>query len=104
MIGAVLLIGLSFLGSRLLGVARTAVIADQYGTSVELDAFLGGDAAARPGLPVAGRSDAGLGVHPVYARALQNRGEQSAWRLASIVLNWVLIGTIALSGRSVFRS
>ena len=96
-IGAVLLIGLSFLGSRLLGVARTAVIADQYGTSVELDAFW--VAMRLPDLVfqlLAGATLASAFI-PVYARALQNRGEQSAWRLASIVLNWVLIGTIALS-------
>ena len=96
-IGAVLLIGLSFLGSRLLGVARTAVIADQYGTSVELDAFW--VAMRLPDLVfqlLAGATLASAFI-PVYARALQHRGEQSAWRLASIVLNWVLIGTIALS-------
>ena len=96
-IGAVLLIGLSFLGSRLLGVARTAVIADQYGTSVELDAFW--VAMRLPDLVfqlLAGATLASAFI-PVYARALQNRGERSAWRLASIVLNWVLIGTIALS-------
>ena len=96
-IGAVLLIGLSFLGSRLLGVARTAVIADQYGTSVELDAFW--VAMRLPDLVfqlLAGATLASAFI-PVYARALQHRGERSAWRLASIVLNWVLIGTIALS-------
>ena len=96
-IGAVLLIGLSFLGSRLLGVARTAVIADQYGTSVELDAFW--VAMRLPDLVfqlLAGATLASAFI-PVYSRALQNRGERSAWRLASIVLNWVLIGTIALS-------
>ncbi len=96
-IGAVLLIGLSFLGSRLLGVARTAVIADQYGTSVELDAFW--VAMRLPDLVfqlLAGATLASAFI-PVYARVLQQRGERSAWRLASIVLNWVLIGTLALS-------
>lgn len=95
--GAVLLIGVSFLGSRLLGVARTAVIADQYGTSVELDAFW--VAMRLPDLVfqlLAGATLASAFI-PVYARVLQHRGERSAWRLASIVLNWVLIGTLALS-------
>ncbi len=95
--GAVLLIGLSFLGSRLLGVARTGVIADQFGTSVELDAFW--VAMRLPDLVfqlLAGSTLAAAFI-PVYARVLQNRGERSAWRLASIVLNWVLIGTIALA-------
>lgn len=96
-IGAVLLIGISFLGSRLLGVARTAVIADQYGTSVELDAFW--VAMRLPDLVfqlLAGATLASAFI-PVYARVLQHRGERSAWRLASIVLNWVLLGTLALS-------
>ena len=96
-IGAVLLIGISFLGSRLLGLARTAVIADQYGASVELDAFW--VAMRLPDLVfqlLAGATLASAFI-PVYARVLQNRGERSAWRLASIVLNWVLLGTIALA-------
>ena len=96
-IGAVLLIGISFLGSRLLGVARTSVIAEQFGTSVELDAFW--VAMRLPDLVfqlLAGATLASAFI-PVYARVLQNRGERSAWRLASIVLNWVLLGTIALA-------
>ena len=96
-IGAVLLIGISFLGSRLLGVARTSVIAEQFGTSVELDAFW--VAMRLPDLVfqlLAGATLASAFI-PVYARVLQHRGERSAWRLASIVLNWVLLGTIALA-------
>ena len=95
--GAVLLIGLSFLGSRLLGAARAVVIADEYGASVELDAFW--VAMRLPDLVfqlLAGATLASAFI-PVYARVLQNRGERAAWRLASIVLNWVLLGTIALA-------
>ncbi len=94
---AVLLIGLSFLGSRLLGAARTVVIADQYGATLELDAFW--VAMRLPDLVfqlLAGATLASAFI-PVYARVLQDRGEGAAWRLASIVLNWVLLGTIALS-------
>ena len=104
MIGAVLLIGVSFLGSRLLGVARTSVIAEQFGTSVELDAFW--VAMRLPDLVfqlLAGATLASAFI-PVYARVLQNRGERSAWRLASIVLNWVLLGTIALAAAVFFAA
>ena len=96
-LGAVLLIGLSFLGSRLLGAARAVVIADQYGASVELDAFW--VAMRLPDLVfqlLAGATLASAFI-PVYARVLQERGEQTAWRLASVVLNWVLLGTLALA-------
>ncbi len=96
-IGAVILIGLSFLGSRLLGVAREFVIADQFGISVELDTYF--VAMRLPDLVfqlLAGATLASAFI-PVYARVLQVRGERAAWRLASIVLNWVLIGTIVLA-------
>ena len=96
-IGAVLLIGLSFLGSRLLGAARAVVIADQYGATVELDAFW--VAMRLPDLVfqlLAGATLASAFI-PVYARVLQDKGEREAWRLAGIVLNWVLIGTLALA-------
>jgi len=96
-IGAVILIGLSFLGSRLLGAGRAVVIADQYGASVELDAFW--VAMRLPDLVfqlLAGATLASAFI-PVYARLLQDRGEHAAWRLASIVLNWVLIGTVVLA-------
>ena len=96
-IGAIALIGLSFLGSRLLGAGRAVVIADQYGATVELDAFW--VAMRLPDLVfqlLAGATLASAFI-PVYARVLQDRGEAAAWRLASIVLNWVLLGTIALA-------
>lgn len=96
-LGAVLVIGISFLGSRLLGAGRAVVIADQYGASVELDAFW--VAMRLPELVfqlLAGATLASAFI-PVYARVLQRRGDYAAWRVASIVLNWVLIGTIALA-------
>ena len=95
--GAALLLGLAFLGSRLLGAARAVVIADQYGATVELDAFW--VAMRLPDLVfqlLAGATLASAFI-PVFARVLSGRGEYAAWRLASIVLNWVLIGTLALA-------
>ena len=96
-IGAALLLSLAFLGSRLLGAARAVVIADQFGASVELDAFW--VAMRLPDIVfqlLAGATLASAFI-PVYARVLGQRGEEAAWRLASIVLNWVMIGTIALA-------
>ncbi len=96
-VGAVLLIGLSFLGSRLLGAARAVVFADQYGATVELDVYW--VAMRLPDLVfqlLAGATLASAFI-PVYTRVLHGRGEREAWRLASIVLNWVLLGTIALA-------
>ena len=95
--GAAVLLGFAFLGSRLLGAARAVVIADQYGATVELDAFW--VAMRLPDLVfqlLAGATLAAAFI-PVFARVLNDRGDWAAWRLASIVLNWVLIGTIALA-------
>lgn len=95
--GAALLLAFAFLGSRLLGAARAVVIADQYGASVELDAFW--VAMRLPDIVfqlLAGATLASAFI-PVYARVLGQRGERAAWRLASVVLNWVMIGTIALA-------
>ena len=95
--GAAVLLGFAFLGSRLLGAARAVVIADQYGATVELDAFW--VAMRLPDLVfqlLAGATLASAFI-PVFARVLGDRGEFAAWRLASIVLNWVMIGTIALA-------
>jgi len=91
------LLGAAFLGSRLLGAARAVVIADQYGATVELDAFW--VAMRLPDLVfqlLAGATLAAAFI-PVFARVLNERGASAAWRVASIVLNWVLLGTIALA-------
>ena len=95
--GAAVLVGLGFLGSRLLGALRAVAIANEHGTSAELDAFW--VAIRLPDLVfqvLAGATLASAFI-PVYARYLSGRGEDEAWRLASIVLNWVLIATVALS-------
>ena len=95
--GAAVLVGLGFLGSRLLGALRAVAIANEYGTSAELDAFW--VAIRLPDLVfqvLAGATLAAAFI-PVYASYVARRGDDEAWRLASIVLNWVLLATIALA-------
>jgi putative peptidoglycan lipid II flippase len=95
--GAAFLVGLGFLGSRLLGALRTVVIANEFGASAELDVWF--VAMRLPDLVfqvLAGATLASAFI-PVYARYVVRRGEDEAWRLASIVLNWVLIATVALA-------
>ena len=95
--GAALLVGLGYLGSRLLGALRAVAIANEYGASGDLDAFF--VAIRLPDLVfqvLAGATLASAFI-PVYARYVARRGEDEGWCLASIVLNWVLLGTIALA-------
>jgi putative peptidoglycan lipid II flippase len=85
-----------FVVSRAMGLIREIVISHQFGTSGDLDAYL---AAFR--LPdilfqiVAGGALASAFI-PTFASYLAREDEVGAWRLASAVINLVLILTAAL--------
>ncbi len=87
-----------FVVSRALGLAREMVIARQFGTSPEMDAYL---AAFR--LPdflfyvVAGGA-LGSAFIPVFTGYLTRQDTGGAWRLASAVINWILLILCALGG------
>lgn len=89
-----MLVALGFLGSRLLGALRAVVIANEYGTSVELDAFFVAQRLPELVFQLLAGATLASAFIPVYARYLNRRGEAEAWRLASIVLNVVLLATI----------
>jgi len=86
-----------FVVSRALGLAREMVISHQFGTSGELDAYL---AAFR--LPdilfqlVAGGALASAFI-PTFASYLVRHNENRGWRLASAIVNLVLLLTTALA-------
>ena len=80
-----------FVASRTMGLLREMVIARQFGTSAELDAYL---AAFRlPDLFFALMAGGALGSAfiPVFAGYLAHDDEPGAWRLASAVINWVFL-------------
>jgi putative peptidoglycan lipid II flippase len=87
----------AFALSRVLGLAREMIIGQQFGTSGELDAYL---AAFR--LPdilfqlVAGGA-LGSAFIPTFSGYLAQGDEQGAWRLASAVINLVLLLLSALA-------
>jgi putative peptidoglycan lipid II flippase len=86
-----------FVVSRALGLVREMVISHQFGTGGDLDAYL---AAFR--LPdilfqlVAGGALASAFI-PTFASYLAHDDRQGAWRLASAVINLVLVLTTALA-------
>ena len=93
---AAAIVGLGFLGSRLLGVLRTVVVADAFGSSPELDAY---NVAFRiPDLifQVLAGATLGSAFIPVFARIARRDGDESAWLLASTVLNLVTAATAVL--------
>ncbi|MBE7473573.1 MAG: murein biosynthesis integral membrane protein MurJ [Anaerolineae bacterium] len=87
-----------FLASRALGLLREVVIARQFGTSAEMDAYL---AAFR--LPdflfyvVAGGA-LGSAFIPIFTGYLAREDLPGAWRLASAVINWVALFLTGLGG------
>ncbi|MFB0537413.1 MAG: murein biosynthesis integral membrane protein MurJ, partial [Anaerolineae bacterium] len=87
----------AFALSRVLGLAREMIIGQQFGTSGELDAYL---AAFR--LPdilfqlVAGGA-LGSAFIPTFSGYLARGAERGAWRLASAVINLVLVVLSALA-------
>lgn len=89
-----------FIVSRVLGLLREMVIARQFGTSPEMDAYV---AAFR--LPdllfylVAGGA-LGSAFIPVFAGHLSRADWPAAWQLASAVINWVALVLAGLAGLS----
>jgi putative peptidoglycan lipid II flippase len=94
---AAIVVAIGFLGSRLLGLLRTVVIAKSFGTSPELSAYW---VAFR--LPdmifqlLAGATLASAFI-PVFSRYFTRRSSEEAWRLASSVLNLIFIATVAFA-------
>jgi putative peptidoglycan lipid II flippase len=98
-----------FVASRAMGLLREIVIGRQFGTSADLDAYL---AAFRlPDLFFALMAGGALGSAfiPVFADYLAGGDESAAWKLASAVINWVLVllsaaGVLAAIGAPVLVS
>ena len=76
-------VALGFLGSRLLGLLRSVVLAHQFGTSPDLDAYF--VAFRIPDLIFQLLAGATLGSAfiPTFARLTADQGEREGWRLAS---------------------
>jgi putative peptidoglycan lipid II flippase len=94
---AALIVAAGFLGSRLLGLLRSVIIAEAFGTRPELDAYW--VAFRLPDLVfqlLAGATLASAFI-PTFAGVRTRGGEAAAWRLASSVLNIVLMATIAFA-------
>lgn len=96
--GAATLVAAGFLVSRLLGVLRSVVIADAFGTDPELSAYW--VAFRLPDLVFQVLAGATLSAAfiPTYHRVRARNGDAEGWRLASAVLNVIAIATVLLAG------
>jgi putative peptidoglycan lipid II flippase len=93
-------VSLAVLGSRVLGLVREQVLAALFGANREFDAFL--TAFRIPNLLRDLFAEGALSAAFVatFSQKLSAEGEKSAWRLANLVLNALLIvlGLITLAG------
>ena len=93
---AAAIVAVGFLGSRILGIVRTAVIARVFGSGVQLDAY--NVAFNVPDLifQVLAGATLGSAFIPVFARLYRRESDDRAWELASNVLNLVTVATAVL--------
>src|SRR5688572_4592233 len=99
---AALIVAAGFLGSRLLGLLRSVIIAEAFGTEPELDAYW--VAFRMPDLVfqlLAGATLASAFI-PTFAAVSTRQGEAAAWRLASSVLNLLLGATVVFAAAAFF--
>ena len=81
------IIGLAFVASRILGLAREVILAREFGTSGEYDAYVSAFRVPDLLFLIVMAGSFGSAFIPVFAGFL-GRGEHvRAWRLASVVLN-----------------
>lgn len=80
-----------FIVSRLLGLVREAVIAYQFGTSAEMDAYLAAFRVPDFLFYVVSGGALGSAFIPVFTGYLSRQELPAAWRLASSVINSVLL-------------
>ncbi len=93
---AAAIVAFGFLGSRILGILRTTVIAHAFGSGPEIDAYV--IAFRIPDLifQVLAGATLGSAFIPVFARLALKEGDERGWELASKVLNLVTIATAVL--------
>jgi len=94
---AALIVAAGFLGSRLLGLLRNVAIAHAFGTDPELDAFWVGIRLPDLAFQLISGATLASAFMPTFARVREERGVQESWRLASSVLNLVLLATIVFA-------
>jgi putative peptidoglycan lipid II flippase len=87
------IVSLLAIGSRVIGLAREIIIARQFGTSGEYDAYLAAFRVPDLLFLLIMTGSFGSAFIPVF-RNLLDRDEESAWRLASAVITWTALITI----------
>ncbi len=94
---AAALVMVLFVASRAMGLAREMVISHLFGTSGDLDAYLAAFRLPDILFQLAAGGALASAFIPTFATHLAHGERRRAWRLASAVINLVLILTVALA-------
>jgi putative peptidoglycan lipid II flippase len=92
-----IIVGLAFVLSRILGLVREVVLANQFGTTSTMDAYVSAFRIPDLLFLVVIAGSFGAAFIPVFGEYLAKGDEERAWRLASAVLTWAGIVVVALS-------
>ncbi|MBA2453022.1 MAG: murein biosynthesis integral membrane protein MurJ, partial [Chloroflexia bacterium] len=92
------IVGAAFILSRILGLVREIVIAAQFGTSADYDAYVAAFRVPDLLFLVVMSGAFGSAFIPVFGGMLARQDSANAWRLASSILSYtlVILGVVAL--------
>ncbi|MEM7033437.1 MAG: murein biosynthesis integral membrane protein MurJ [Chloroflexota bacterium] len=92
------LVMLFFILSRLLGIVRDVVIANQFGASRQYEAYVAALTIPDFMFYVISGGALGSAFIPVFAQNLSQKDQAGAWQLASAILNWLflILTTVAI--------
>lgn len=93
-----LIVAAAFVLSRVLGLAREIILARQFGTGPEMDAYVSAFRIPDLLFLVVMAGAFGAAFIPVFGQYLEYDDQQRAWRLASSVLTWAGASVLVLSG------
>ncbi|MBM3145465.1 MAG: murein biosynthesis integral membrane protein MurJ [Chloroflexi bacterium] len=91
------LVMLAFVFSQLAGLVRQILVADAFGTSLDMDSFNAANRVAETLFNLVAGGALGSAFIPTFTALLANEKKRDAWQLASAVGNWVLVILSALS-------
>ncbi|HEV2129177.1 MAG TPA: murein biosynthesis integral membrane protein MurJ [Thermomicrobiales bacterium] len=92
-----IIVSLAFVLSRVLGLVREVVLANQFGTTSEMDAYVSAFRIPDLLFLVVIAGSFGAAFIPIFGDFLTRGDEERAWRLASAVLTWAGLVMLALS-------
>lgn len=93
-----IIVSAAFILSRILGLAREVILANQFGTGPEMDAYVSSFRIPDLLFMVVMSGAFGAAFIPIFADYAHRGDRERAWRLASAILTWSGIGVVVLSG------